>query len=111
MTHRAMTDDDWIEYIRETQAIRVGMTREELLREFREMGGLCHPKRQTFLYRYSSRILVTVEFKIFDETPDQEGKVGKTVPWRNEEGIGSIFDRRDTVASFTGPYIGSPIWD
>ena len=59
----------WVaESLRKIQKINFGMTREQLLKLFREEGGISSPKHRTYVYRQCDDIKVDVIFELQDKT-------------------------------------------
>lgn len=101
-----------IAHLKRTQGVRVGMTREQLYDQFEKMGGISTSTHQTFMHRDHQNVLVEVEFKLFDERRDAQGRlVTPWAPWLDKKGRRVNNDRRDQVAKFKGPYLGFPAWD
>ena len=65
----AKTHCEWIaQSLREMETIKVGMTRADLLRVFREEGGLSTRTQRQYVYRESLYIKVAVEFEPVETT-------------------------------------------
>lgn len=63
-SHDAKSHSEWIaQSLREMETIKVGMTREDLLRVFREEGGLSTRTQRQYVYRECPYIKVAVEFE------------------------------------------------
>ena len=69
----------WVESsLKEMETVKVGMTRSDLLKVFREEGGVSTRKQRTYAYRLCPYFKVTVEFKpvgderAFRESADDE---------------------------------------
>ena len=60
----------WIEsVIRESDTIKVGMTRNDLLKVFKKEGGISDPESRTYAYHNNSYIKVDVKFKTINKDP------------------------------------------
>jgi len=60
----AKTHSEWMaQSLREMETIKVGMTRADLLRVFREEGGLSTRTQRQYVYRECPYIKVAVEFE------------------------------------------------
>jgi hypothetical protein len=65
----AKAHSEWIaQSLREMETIKVGMTRADLLRVFREEGGLSTRTQRQYVYRECLYIKVAVEFEPVDTT-------------------------------------------
>ena len=65
----AKAHSEWIaESLREMETIKVGMTRADLLRVFREEGGLSTRTQRQYVYRECPYIKVAVEFEPVETT-------------------------------------------
>ena len=65
----AKTHSEWIaQSLREMETIKVGMTRADLLRVFREEGGLSTRTQRQYVYRECLYIKVAVEFEPVETT-------------------------------------------
>jgi hypothetical protein len=85
----------WIEKsMRIISTIKTGMTREELMKVFREEGGLSSRTTQRFVYRDCPYIKVNVTFKAVGE-PDKD----------------RIHSQRDTIATLSKPFLEWSIMD
>src|SRR6266850_4946318 len=63
-TQDTKTHSEWIaQSLREMETIKVGMTRADLLRVFREEGGLSTRTQRQYVYRECLYIKVAVEFE------------------------------------------------
>jgi hypothetical protein len=63
-SHDAKSHSEWIaQSLREMETIKVGMTRADLLRVFREEGGLSTRTQRQYVYRECLYIKVAVEFE------------------------------------------------
>jgi hypothetical protein len=80
--------------ITKIQTIKVGMTRDELLKVFGEEGGLSSPARRTYVYRKCPYIKVDVTFTLTGRpAKDRDGRVTL-----NESG-------QDVIESISKPYL------
>ncbi len=99
----------WVyECMKEMEAVRVGMTREDLLKVFREQGGLSGPPRGNFYYRRCPYFLIGAEFDLFDKSRDAEGRPIRQPVWSDEQGEIHLFDRRDVITKISPVYVGLP---
>ena len=63
------THSEWVaQSLREMETIKVGMTRADLLRVFREEGGLSTRTQRQYVYRECLYIKVAVEFEPVETT-------------------------------------------
>jgi hypothetical protein len=68
-SHDAMSHSEWIaQSLKEMETIKVGMTRADLLRVFREEGGLSTRTQRRYVYRECLYIKVAVEFEPVETT-------------------------------------------
>jgi hypothetical protein len=91
----------WVSHILEKiEAIKPGMTREELLKVFRTEGGLSTGLHRTFVSRDSSYFKIDVDFEA----------VGR--PNRDEGGrVTVVEDQRDIIVTVSRPYLQFGIAD
>ena len=75
----------------EISSVRVGMTRKDLLKVFREEGGLSTRTNRTYVYKGCPYIKLNVVFSKVDEEEQESGD--------------------DKIVSISGPYLGYPIMD
>jgi hypothetical protein len=62
---------EWVEKsLKEMQTIKVGMTRDDLLKVFEEEGGLSTRKQQRYVYQECPYIKVDVEFEPVEDVND-----------------------------------------
>ena len=86
---------DWVaSSLREMQTIKPGMNREDLLKVFREEGGLCTPTEQRYVYRLSPYIKANVRF---ENSEEQDGRPMKSP--------------KDKIISISQPFLEWPIVD
>ena len=65
----ALTHSEWVaQSLREMETIKAGMTRADLLRVFREEGGLSTRTDRQYVYRDCPYLKVAVEFEAVEET-------------------------------------------
>jgi len=89
----------WLEgSLEEIETIKVGMTRRDLMKLFREQGGLFTRTQQQFVYRKSPYIQVTVKFEA----------IGQPVIILPEDG-GDISN--DKIVEISGPFISREMSD
>lgn len=68
-SHDATTHSEWVaQSLKEMETIKVGMTRADLLRVFREEGGLSTRTQRQYVYRECIYIKVAVEFEPVETT-------------------------------------------
>ena len=68
-SHDAKIHSEWIaQSLKEMETIKVGMTRADLLKVFREEGGLSTRTQRQYVYRECLYIKVAVEFEPVDTT-------------------------------------------
>ncbi|HKB66520.1 MAG TPA: hypothetical protein VKC61_11760 [Pyrinomonadaceae bacterium] len=68
-SHDAKTHSEWIaQSLKEMQTIKVGMTMTDLLKVFREEGGLSTRTQRQYVYRECLYIKVAVEFEPVETT-------------------------------------------
>jgi hypothetical protein len=93
--------NSWIAgIIKETSAIKPGMTRADLMKVFEQEGGLSTGLRRTYVSHQCPYIKVDVEFEA----------VGR--PDRDQEGrVTSIEDERDLIKRISKPYLDWAIAD
>ena len=82
------------------EAIKPGMTREELLKVFRTEGGLSTGLHRTFVSRDCSYFKVDVDFEAIGR-PNRDGDGRVTV----------VEDKRDIIAKASRPYLQFGIAD
>jgi len=86
--------------LRWTAEVKVGSTRNDLLKIYATEGGLSTPLRRTYVLKGCRYIKVDVEFK----------PVGR--PERDSEGrVTAIEDGRDTIIKISQPYLGYAVYD
>src|SRR5258705_12550988 len=74
-SHDAKTHSEWIaQSLKEMQTIKVGMTMTDLLKVFREEGGLSTRTQRQYVYRECLYIKVAVEFLPMETTPALHAK-------------------------------------
>ena len=67
-TQKSIDHDQWVaNVLKEIQTIKVGMTREQLLKVFTVEGGLSTPIQRTYIHRDCPYIKVDVRFKKINE--------------------------------------------
>jgi hypothetical protein len=93
--------DVWVSHILEKmEAIKPGMTREELLKVFRTEGGLSTGLHRTFVSRDCSYFRVDVDFEAAGR-PNRDANGRVTV----------VEDKRDIIAKASRPYLQFGIAD
>ena len=92
---------DWVlGALREMQTIKPGMTRVDLLKVFREEGGLSTPRHRTYGYKGFPMFKVDVEFRQAADPPVQRTNAR---PWEESPS--------DVIVSISRPYIAQIITD
>ena len=73
-SQRPQEKTEWIaDTLKEIQKIKIGMTREDLLKVFSTEGGLSTPFNRTYVYRECPYIKVDVEFEPVGRRDSQGG--------------------------------------
>src|ERR1700759_3275828 len=89
----ARKHSEWVaKSLKEMQTVKVGMSREELLKVFEGEGGLSTRNHRTYVYRECPYIKVDVDFETVDDSPFEQ-------------------DKRDKIVKISKPYLAWSVTD